>query len=209
MSVRVETLQKLVGRPVRDIYSRFSGTIVGLSFDTNGQPRSIGVDHGSGYFIEYPSNRIIFDGENNIVLVPSWRVDVDRLRREITAMKKRVQALEDLAREGEVAPTAYDELRNQYNGRVAELQQAYTSLTGTLQQRVDELETRRETMARFLGNVKVQFRTGEIDEATYRVAGQYIETMLERDNKEKEDIGAILATLGIPAPQLEAAPIAK
>jgi hypothetical protein len=208
MSVRVETLQKLVGRPVRDIYARFSGTVVGLSFDTNGQPRSIGIDHGSGFFIEYPSNRIIFEGEN-IILVPSWRVDVDRLRREITAMRKRIQALEDLAREGEVVPTAYDELRNQYNGRVSELQQTYNSLTGTLQQRVEELEGRREMLARFLGNVKVQFRTGEIDESTYRVAGQYIETMLERDNKEKEDIGAILASLGTPTPQLEAAPIVK
>lgn len=195
--MRSETLQKLMGRPLRDIYGRFVGSVVGLSFDTDGQPKSVGVDHGNGFFAEYPNSRIVFDNET-LVVVPSWKVDTDKLRREIALTQKRAQALEELQKEGEVTQVAYDDLYSQYTNHIRELQEAYSALTGTLKHRIDEIETRREALEKFLGNMKVQYRTGEIDEATYKVAAQYVQTMMERDGREKEDILAILGSLGFP-----------
>lgn len=195
--MRSEILQKIVGRPLRDIYGRFVGSVVGLSFDTNGQPKSVGVDHGNGFFAEYPNSRIVFDSET-LVVIPSWKVDTDKLRREIALIQKRAQALEELVKEGEVTQVAYDDLYKQYTTHIRELQEAYSALTGTLRQRIDEIETRREALEKFLGGMKVQYRTGEVDEGTYKVAAQYMQTMMERDGRENEDIVTILGSLGFP-----------
>ncbi len=195
--MRSEAVQKIVGRPVKDIYGRYVGYVVGFSVDTTGELRSVGADQGSGEFVEYPSNRIVSD-KDGLIVIPSWKVDTDSLAKETEMVRRRAQALEDLKKEGEIPSHVYDEMYKQYSGQLRSLQESYNNLGQRLRRRVEELDHQGEVLERFLANVKVQFRSGETDEATFKVASDYCLSMKSRDAKEKEDIARVLSLITAP-----------
>lgn len=195
--MRAEALEKLVDRPVKDTYGRYVGFVVGFSVDTSGDLKSVGVDQGNGEFTEYPSSRIVSTAEG-FVLIPAWKVECDGLGKDIDGVRRRAKALQDLAREGEIPRTMYDEMSAKYNEEATKIQGNYRSLAEGMVVRIGELEGQRETLERFLVNVKVQFRAGEVDEAAYKVAVECCQAMQKRNSQEMEDLGKMLKSATEP-----------
>ncbi len=189
--MRSEALEKLVDKPVKDTYGRYVGFVVGFSVDTSGELKSVGVDQGNGEFTEYPSERIVSTAEG-FVLIPAWKVECDSLGKEIDGVKRRAKALQDLAREGEIPRTLFDEMIGKYSDEASKIQGSYKSLAEGMVVRIGELEGQREALDRFLVEIKVQFRAGEVDEAAFKVAAQSCESMRKRNSQEIEDISKML-----------------
>lgn len=202
--MRTEAIQKLVGRPVKDIYGRYVGYVVGFSVDTTSELRSVGVDQGSGEFAEYPNNRIISD-KDGLIVVPGWKVETEGLGKEAELVRRRTRALEDLAKEGEIPPHLHEEMYKQYSEQLTSLQQSYDNLAQKLRRRIEELDHQGEVVDRFLANVKVQFRSGEIDEGTFKVASDYCVSMKARDVREREDLAKVLGMITEPLPSTTSA----
>ncbi len=204
--MRAEALEKLVDRPVKDTYGRYVGFVVGFSVDTSGELKSVGVDQGNGDFTEYPSQRIISTADG-FVLIPAWRVECDALGKEIEGVRRRVKALQDLAREGEIPRTLYDEMIGKYSDEASKIQGSYKSLAEGMVVRIGELEGQKESLERFLVDIKVQFRSGEIDEAAFRVASESCQAMQKRNSQEMEDLSRMLKAATEPlAPQQTSQP---
>ena len=198
--MRAEALEKLVDRPVKDTYGRYVGFVVGFSVDTSGDLKSVGVDQGNGEFTEYPSDRVVSTAEG-FVLIPAWRVECDGLGKDIDGVKRRAKALQELAREGEVPRTMFDEMMSRYSDEAAKIQGQYKSLAEGMVVRIGELEGQRESLDRFLVNVKVQYRAGEIDESAYKVAVDCCQAMQKRNSQETEDHGKMLKAVTEPLNQ--------
>jgi len=204
--MRSEALEKLVDRPVKDTYGRYVGFVVGFSVDTSGELKSVGVDQGNGEFTEYPSQRIVSTAEG-FVLIPAWRVECDALGKEIDGVRRRAKALQDLAREGEIPRTLFDEMIAKYSDEAAKIQGNYKSLAENMVVRIGELEGQKETLDRFHVDIKVQFRAGEIDEAAFKVASESCKAMLKRNSQEMEDLSKMLKAATEPlAPQQQTQP---
>src|SRR5215471_5129795 len=122
--MRAEALEKLVDRPVKDTYGRYVGFVVGFSVDTSGDLKSVGVDQGNGEFTEYPSSRIVSTAEG-FVLIPAWKVECDSLGKEIDGVRRRAKALQDLAREGEIPRSLFDEMMTKYSDEATKIQGSY------------------------------------------------------------------------------------
>jgi hypothetical protein len=185
--MHAQTLTRLVKRPVKDTYGRFSGHVIGFSLDSSGQMKGVGVELGSGSFKEFPSERVILDGES-IILLPEWREKVEKLKKNTMIAQKRSEVLDDLRKEGEVPQYVYEELKAKYGGEIADLRSSFDSLTVTLKARVKEIEGRRIDVERFLGGLKVQHRAKEIDEETYTAASETTVEMMTRDEQERSEI---------------------
>jgi hypothetical protein len=198
--MRAEALGKLVDKPVKDTYGRYVGFVVGFSVDTSGELKSVGVDQGNGDFTEYPSQRIVSTSEG-FVLIPAWRVESDSLGKEIEGVRRRAKALQDLAREGEVPRTLFEESMAKYSDEAAKIQDSYKSLAESMAVRIGELEGQREALDRFLVDIKVQFRAGEIDEAAFKVAAESCQAMQRRNSQEMEDLSRMLKTVTEPLSQ--------
>jgi len=198
--MRAEALEKLVDRPVKDTYGRYVGFVVGFSVDTSGDLKSVGVDQGNGEFTEYPSERIVSTAEG-FVLIPAWRIECDSLGKEIDGVKRRAKALQELAKEGEIPRTMYDEMMAKFQDEAAKIQGSYKSLAEGMVVRIGELEGQKESLERFLVNVKVQFRAGEIDEAAYKVAADCCQAMQKKNSQEMEDLGKMLKATTEPLAQ--------
>lgn len=198
--MRAEALEKLVDRPVKDTYGRYVGFVVGFSVDTSGDLKSVGVDQGNGDFTEYPSERIVSTAEG-FVLIPAWRVECDALGKDMDGVRRRAKALQDLAREGEIPRTLYDEMMGKYSEDASKIQGSYKSLAEGMVVRIGELEGQRENLDRFLVDIKVQFRAGEIDEAAYKVAAESCQAMQKRNSQEMEDLSKMLKSATEPLAQ--------
>jgi CdvA-like coiled-coil domain len=198
--MRAEVLEKLVDRPVKDTYGRYVGFVVGFSVDTSGDLKSVGVDQGNGEFTEYPSKRLVSTADG-FVVIPEWRAECDSLGKEIDGVRRRVKALQDLARDGEIPRTLYDEMMGKYSDEGSRIQGSYKSLAENMVVRVGELEGQRETLDRFLVDIKVQFRAGEIDEAAYKVASESCMSMQKRNSQEMEDLSRMLKAATEPLAQ--------
>jgi hypothetical protein len=190
-AMRAEAMEKLVSKPVKDTYGRYVGFVVGFSVDTSGELKSVGVDQGNGVFTEYSNERLVSAPEGFIV-IPSWKVDCESLGKEIDGVKRRAKALQELAREGEVPRPLYDEMIGKYSEEMEKIKESYKTLAEEMVVRTQELDLQRESLDRFLVNVKVQFRSGEIDDGAFKVASECCQAMQKKNAAERDELGKML-----------------
>jgi hypothetical protein len=187
-----------LGKSLDDLYGRHVGVVVGFSLKTNGDVESIGVDQGSGSFQEVKSGRLILH-DQTLVVVPTWKADVMRITGEMGVLRKRVSALRELAKEskegGSPAGTQYDQLRAQYEARLAKIQESSDKLVQEMKIRIGELDQNDLALAKFLVNVDIQFRSGEISEASFGLVSDQCSGMNARNAKEREELTAAHAML--------------
>jgi len=188
-----------LGKSVEDLYGRNVGVVVGFSLKTSGDVDSIGVDGGSGYFTEIKSGRLLFH-EQALVVVPMWKAEVTRITGEISVLRRRIAALQSLGKDpgadASISPVQYGQLRTQYEGRVAKIQESSEKLLLDIKSRMDELDHQDETLAMFLVNVNIQYRSGEISESSFGVISDQCGAMKVRNTKERDDLmaGYVLLT---------------
>ena len=137
--MRAEALEKLVNKPVKDTYGRYVGFVIGFSVDTSGDLKSVGVDTGNGEFTEFPNERIVSTAEG-FVVIPSWKVECESLGKEMEGVRRRAKALQELAREGEVPRTLFDDMMGRFQDEASKIQGSYKSLAESMVVRIGELE---------------------------------------------------------------------
>ncbi len=198
--MRTEAVQKLVGRPVKDTFGRYAGYVMGFSVDTSGELQFVGIDQGNGDFAEFPGRRILVD-RDGLVVIPAWKVEAENIRREADVVRKRVHALDALVKDGEITHNVYQQMVDEYNQQLKSFQDSHSALLQNLVTRLEDIEGRSGALDKFLANVKVQFRAGEIDEGTFKVASEYSTSMRAKNEKEIEEIQSLLRSLAQPASQ--------
>ena len=149
------------------------------------------MDTGNGEFTEFPNERIVSTAEG-FVVIPSWKVECDSLGKEMEGVRRRAKALQELAREGEVPRTLYDDMMGKYQEEASKIQGSYKSLAESMVVRIGELEGQKESLDKFLVDVKVQFRAGEIDEAAFKVAAESCQAMQTRNSQEMSELSKML-----------------
>lgn len=196
--MRAEAIEKLVNRPVKDTYGRYVGFVIGFSVETTGELKSIGVDLGNGVFTEYPSSRLVSATEG-FIIIPAWKAECDSLGKGVEGVKKRARALQELAREGEVPRSLFEEMTAKYNEEADRITDSYKTLAQEMVVRTQELDLQKESLDRFLVNIKVQFRAGEIDEGAYKVASESCQTMQKRNAQEREELVRMMKLVTQPS----------
>ncbi|MCX8191665.1 MAG: CdvA-like protein [Nitrososphaerales archaeon] len=185
--VTLDMIDKLIGKRVRDVYGRYIGYVAGLMVDGSSGSISIGVDCGDKGFCEFPSEHIRFEGDN-VILSPSWRIDVERLTKERMILQRRIQAIEELFNEGELSIEEKDQLLKNYRERIVELQKKIEQLKAFAEKRVSELDAQKKRLRDFLVNLKVQYKSGEISVEAFKGSSQFISLLLNRIEQERQDI---------------------
>lgn len=196
MTLQYEALQKFIGKPAKDIYHRYIGYVVGITLDSNGCLNSVGVDRG-GSFEEFSSNQVIIEDET-LVLVPNWKTEAEKFKKEHDLTLKRFQALDDLLKNHEIPEYVYKELCSQYKNSLTKLEEEHKSLIEGLSGRIKELESHIHHLERFLGHLKVQHKAGEVSDETYKLASEYLNSVIAKTIQEKKDVEGTLNLLVSP-----------
>jgi hypothetical protein len=185
-----------LGKPVEDLYGRNVGVVVGFSLKTNGDVESVGLDQGSGSFSEVKASRLL-SHEQALIVIPMWKADVTRITGETGVLRKRISALRELESDskanGAASSGQFEQLRAQYEARVAKTEESSEKLLQEMRSRMEEIDRQDETLAKFLVNVNIQFRSGEISDASFGVISDHCAAMKARNGKEREELTTALA----------------
>ncbi len=180
-----------------DLYGRQMGVVAGFTLKINGDVESVGLDQGSGSLTEVKGSRLLCH-EQTLIVVPMWKAEVTRVTGESEVLRKRVSALLELERDSKEKGTATAELeqmRSQYEARAAKLEESSLKSLEEMRSRVKEIEEQDQTISKFLLNVSVQFRSGEISDSSFAVINDRFSAMRSRNTKEREELQTALAML--------------
>lgn len=195
MSLNTDIIKECVGRTVMDEYGRVFGRIVGFFRDLDHGVESLGVESGSGDFLVVPVTQFLFDDVHIVAKYP-WKAGVTRLASGFDALLMKIRVLERLHNEGEVPEDVFVELYRGYDSRLKGLSEERSLLIATLRERGKRLEDQIREIKLFITNVKIGHEIGDIDDKTFRITTNAVQTILERDLSEKREIDTMIeATL--------------
>ena len=134
-----------------------------------------------------------------LIIIPTWKADVTRIAGETGVLLKRISALRELENDSKASKAAssaqFEQLRTQYEARVAKTEESSEKLLQEMKSRIEEIDGQDEALAKFLVNVSIQFRSGEISESSFGVISDNCAAMKARNGKEREELTTALAML--------------
>lgn len=211
MTVTVEEIGKHLGKTIEDSMGRAAGKLVGLTADVKDEVTAIQIARNNGEVDQYPMSYVrIIDGHP--VLLQTWRVEAEDLRKEHDIIKRRTQALDLLFKDGDIDQLEYNQLRGNYEDVNKEVNQKSDSLLDTLKQVEEKLDQQIKDLQAALTNNKMLYTASEIDEQTYQTVTGSIRAGLELARKERKDVDntreflQAIDMLETPKPQPPSAP---
>lgn len=187
MTVNVEEIGKHLGKAIEDAMGRPAGKFVGLTADIRDEVTAIQVARSNGEVDRYPITFVrIIDGHP--ILLQTWRVEAEDLRKEHDIIKRRTQALDLLFKDGDIDQLEYNQVRGNYEDLNKEINQKRDTLLDALKQVEDKLEQQISDLQAALTNNKMLYTASEINEETYRTVTESIREGLELARKERKDV---------------------
>ncbi|MEM2904606.1 MAG: CdvA-like protein [Candidatus Bathyarchaeia archaeon] len=194
MALSLELGKKYLGKPVIDSYGRSMGRIVGLVADVKNEVSQVEIELGNGDFFNCPSYQVSFK-EGEATYIYQWKIDADHIAKELDLAIRRLRALDDLFRIGEIPKDIYDDFKKQHEAAVSQLRERRQTLVNGLKDRIGRLNIQIKELQTFLASLKMQHTTGDLEDAVYKDASSSIEAGLSRTFSEKEDIQAVIDDL--------------
>jgi len=184
----------LLGKSISDVYGRSLGRIIGVNRNQFGEMEGLEVESPGGNVVDIPSKSIMLTPKM-VTATPEWKVDAHELTSEITTVKKRIVALEGLRGKGDVDREIYEELLEaQRSGYLSKVKQT-EALVGALRAKLERTNNQLTSLTKHLVNAKLDYQSGEIDEASMKLAVGSIEPSLKPLIAEKNDLSSTLKTL--------------
>lgn len=185
---------RILGLPVRDIYDREIGTLVGFEIDFRGMPSKFFVMMPNGSFMKV-DGEAVEAGRDYVLLKNYWKIKAENLIRAIEITRRRIEALENLRQEHQIPTNIYDELKGNYMNDMNELNNKMDELVSELNKIQDELRSRLDTLTKVRAINRVQLSTGEVDEISYKAAETMTESNLDITLLEIKETESLLAKL--------------
>jgi len=184
----------LLGKSISDVYGRSLGRIIGVNRNQFGEMEGLEVESPGGNVIDIPSKSIMLTPKM-VTATPEWKVDAHELSGEIATVKRRIVALEGLRDKGDVDREIYEELLEaQRSGYLSKVKQT-EALVGALRAKLERTNNQLTSLTKHLVNAKLDYQSGEIDEASMKLAVGSIEPSLKPLIAEKNDLSTTLKTL--------------
>jgi hypothetical protein len=216
LTLAVDVIGKYLGKTIEDPMGRPTGKLVGLAADSKDEVTAIQVTQSNGEVSQYPI-RFVRLVEGHPVLLQTWRVDAEDLRREREKIRRRNQAIDLLLKDGDIEQPEYNQLRCNCEDVKKDIDQKRDTLLGTLKEVEGKLDQRIKDLQSALTNNKMLYAADDIDEETYHAVTESIRSDLEIARKERKDLDNLNECLQdiesletpVPAPPtpLEAAPV--
>ena len=187
MTATVEQVGKYLGKTIEDAMGRPVGKLVGLTADIKDEVTAIQIAHSDGEVAQHPIT-FVKVLEDKLILMQTWRVEAEDLRKKHDIIIRRRQALDLLLKDGDVEKAEYDQLRSNYEDLDTQIKEKRETLLDTLKHVDLSLEQQISNLQGALTNNKMLYSSAEIDEQTYHTVTESIRSGLEISRKERKDI---------------------
>lgn len=187
MTATVEQVGKYLGKTIEDAMGRPVGKLVGLTADIKDEVTAIQIAHSDGEVAQHPIT-FVKVLEDRLILLQTWRVEAEDLKKEHGIIQRRLQALDLLLKDGDIEKTEYDQLRSSYENLDTQIKEKRETLLDTLRHIDSRLEQQISDLQGALTNNKMLYSSAEIGDQTYHTVTESIRSGLEVSRKERKDI---------------------
>lgn len=182
-----DAVKRFLGKTIRDEYGRVFGRVIGLFNNAKDEVASVGIELSNGGFSRYPRPQISVKGDS-AVFIYAWKVASSAIWDEFSATRRKISALDKLYSDKEISKDIYGEMRGKNEVTINELVERREALVDDLQVRVKRLDAQIRGIQAFVADVKIERIVGEIDEESYKISSNAVQTELNRVSAEKKDI---------------------
>ena len=181
---------EIIGKNVKDMYGTFMGKVVGTITEIDGSIQSVGIDCGSQGLQQIQFEQLVAQGEN-VIFIPKWRLDSQRLIREKQLTLRRLKALMDIVSENDDMKADAEIIHEKYKFKLASLDEMESEIKSKLEGRLIELDTQMKSAKMLSFDAKVQFKSNEISEATFETVKSCTTEVIEHVAHEQSEISNV------------------
>ena len=181
---------EIIGKNVKDMYGTFMGKVVGTITEIDGSIQSVGIDCGSQGLQQIQFEQLVAQGEN-VIFIPKWRLDSQRLIREKQLTLRRLKALMDIVSENDDMKADAEIIHEKYKFKLASLDEMESEIKSKLEGRLIELDTQMKSAKMLSFDAKVQFKSNEISEATFETVKSCPTEVIEHVAHEQSEISNV------------------
>jgi hypothetical protein len=183
-NLKADKIKSFIGKPIIDIHKRNVGRIIGYYANTKNEVTSVEVELAHGEFVNSPISQIEITGDS-IYYIQPWELEAEALKKQFDLIVRRIKALDELRRNGDMDGTIFEDLHQQHSNTIEELKEQRDVLLDSLQERTDKINNQIKELEIFLANSKMQHQSGEIDDEAYQIAYEAVNQGLNKAISEK------------------------
>jgi len=177
----------LLGRNVTDSYGRNIGRVIGLEKNHFGELEAVQVEALAGQIVSAKTRQLSVTPKS-VSLTPEWKLDSNDLIQELSVLRKRVSALEELRSSGEIGGEVYNELLSAQKTGYTEKLHSGRQLLESMSQRHASITAQISSLTKYLANAKLDHKSGILDESSFKIAEQSLQPTLAPIIMEKTDL---------------------
>jgi len=187
MGVTMDVVAPVIGQTLTDPYGRKIGVLVSAYSDIEGNVTSIEIMINDSQYETLPAERLEQTVEGLKVL-PQWLVEAKKLERKLDILKKRLKAMEELYKKGQIPAHAYRELKERYTKEVEKIRVDSKNLRDVLRKRIYELENFIIHIEKAMTHLMVNYTAGEIPESGFKISADLMRFARQAAIEEKKDV---------------------
>ena len=181
---------EIIGKNVKDMYGTFMGKVVGTITEIDGSIQSVGIDCGSQGLQQIQFEQLVAQGDN-VIFIPKWRLDSQRLIREKQLTLRRLKALMDIVSENDDMKADAEIIHEKYKFKLASLDEMESEIKSKLEGRLIELDTQMKSAKMLSFDAKVQFKSNEISETIFETVKSCTTEVIEHVTHEQSEISNV------------------
>ncbi|HDI02345.1 MAG TPA: hypothetical protein ENF93_01730, partial [Ignisphaera sp.] len=194
MSLTIENVAPYLGQPIYDIYGRKVGTLVSVYSDVDGTVTALELMMNDAVYETLPAERFEHTSEG-LKVVPEWLATVKKVEKKLDVLRKRVKALEDLHKKGQVPEHAYKELRDKLSKEFEKAKGDSKHMKEVLRKRIYELENFVLHIEKAMTHLMVSYTAGELPEQGFKNSMDLLRYAKHTALEEKKDVEKHLSLL--------------
>ena len=181
---------EIIGKNVKDMYGTFMGKVVGTITEIDGSIQSVGIDCGSQGLQQIQFEQLVAQGDN-VIFIPKWRLDSQRLIREKQLTLRRLKALMDIVSENDDMKADAEIIHEKYKSKLVSLDEMEYQIKAKLEVRLIELDEQMKSAKMLSFDAKVQFKSNEISDATFETVKSCTTEVIEHITHEQSEISNV------------------
>ncbi|MEM1675055.1 MAG: CdvA-like protein [Desulfurococcaceae archaeon] len=185
--IRIEDVEKYIGKPVNDPYGRRIGYVIGFYSDPDGNVISLEISLGDYEFKEIKVDRFELNN-GDLILLPEWEYEVKIIENRLERLRKRIIALNELYAKKEIPKHSYEKYRKTVENELLKTKEDAKNIREVLKKRLNTLDDTIIELEKTMTGLKMCYISGEIPEKAYKTAVDQIRKYIELTQMEKESV---------------------
>lgn len=186
MILKVDSVARVVGNDVEDIYGRVLGVLIGIGSDVDGNVRYVEIKIADRGIESIPGERLSFrDGK--LTVTPEWKHEAIRVIEALDRAYRRRKAVESISGSSEIQSELIEDLRRSLAEEIKNLKVRAEEVKRVIKERIAAIDDETLHISRAILNIQTLYFSGELSEKNHVQSMSHLRKLKEKLFEEKND----------------------